>query len=186
MERNRLSRREISEVKKVRLSGAAIVSFALLAGFAIQILPAQTALTMADPEALAKYINNKSEMERNIMLATPESLELAREGLVQSKVISDDDKNALLDIMRGISAILYPSPAPPPSLAKNAPAEAQWQRSGLRLLPGSIPQEHKPPLFRLPYPACRGFSGKDFFRPQRLGGGLPFGDSAGSGYFQNR
>ena len=108
-------------MKKVRLSGAAIASFALLAGFAIQILPAQTTLTMADPEALAKYINNKSEIERNIMLAAPGSLDLAREGLVQSKVISDDDKNALLDIARGISAILYPSPAPPPLVSKNAP-----------------------------------------------------------------
>lgn len=108
-------------MKKVRLSGAAIALFALLAGFAIQTLPAQTNLTMADPAALAKFINNKPEIERNIMLATPGSLDLAREGLVQSKVISDDDKNALLDIVRGISAILYPSPPPPPAAAKNAP-----------------------------------------------------------------
>jgi len=73
-------------------------------------LYAQPGLSMSDPEILSKLINNKTEIERCMILATPESLARTREGLLQSKVITEDDKSAMLEIIRGISGILYPHP----------------------------------------------------------------------------
>jgi len=64
---------------------------------------------MADPKAISKIVNDKAEIERCIITGSPESLARAREGLVRSKVVSEDDKNALLEIVRGISTLLYPS-----------------------------------------------------------------------------
>ncbi|MCE1196272.1 tetratricopeptide repeat protein [bacterium] len=86
----------------------AAVSLALLAFAAVSPLQAQTALTMANPEALSKSLNSKTEIERCIILATPDSLARAKDGLAQSKVISEDDRRALSEIVRGISSLLYP------------------------------------------------------------------------------
>ena len=87
---------------------AAALGLALIALTAALPLSAQTALAMSDPEMLSKTLNSKSEIERCIILATPNSLDRAKDGLAQSKVISDDDKKALSEISRGISALLYP------------------------------------------------------------------------------
>lgn len=84
-----------------------LFAFVGIALVAVLPLPAQTALTMANPETLSKTINSKTEIERCIILATPTSLARAKEGLAQSKVISEDDKKALSEISRGISALLY-------------------------------------------------------------------------------
>lgn len=74
---------------------------------------AQTSLTMANPQTLSKIVNNKAEIERCIITATPEALSRATDGLIQSKVIAEDDKKALLEIVRGISTLLYPVPFAP-------------------------------------------------------------------------
>lgn len=87
---------------------AAALGIALIALTAGLPLNAQTALAMSDPEMLSKTLNSKTEIERCIILATPNSLERAKDGLAQSKVISDDDKKALSEISRGISVLLYP------------------------------------------------------------------------------
>lgn len=102
--------REKGEVKKVGRRGSVILFFAAMFGLAILPLCAQTSLAMSNPEVLARLVNNKTEIERCIILATPGSLAQTREGLIQSKVISEDDKNAMLEIIRGISALLYPPP----------------------------------------------------------------------------
>lgn len=96
-----------------------IAIIALVGGFFSPSPHAQAGLTMSDPDVLAKIVNNKTEIQRCIILATPDSLAKAREGLSQSRVISDNDKLAMLEMIRGISAILYPSPAPPTAAAKN-------------------------------------------------------------------
>jgi len=70
---------------------------------------AQSSLSMSDPTLLAKVVNSKAEIERCIILATPESLAQAKESLAQTKVVSDEDKRALSEIIRGLSSILYPS-----------------------------------------------------------------------------
>lgn len=68
---------------------------------------AQTSLTMADPDVLARLISNKAEIERLTVLATPSSLAAARDGLLQSKVIPEDERRAMLEILRGLSMLLY-------------------------------------------------------------------------------
>lgn len=116
---------EIGEVRKLNAGGdaagrrkagyfgrsrlrAAMIGAAIIAMTATLPLCAQTALTMVNPETLSKTIYSKTEIERCIILATPDSLARAKEGLAQSKVISDDDKKALSEISRGIAALLYP------------------------------------------------------------------------------
>lgn len=76
-------------------------------------LYAQTSLPMTDPSLISKILSSRPEIERCILLATPESLQKAREGLSQTKVIADGDKEALSEIIRGVSAILYPGPKSP-------------------------------------------------------------------------
>jgi tetratricopeptide (TPR) repeat protein len=105
-------------MKRLRMAAMGIVLFAVAA---VPPLSAQTALTMADPEMLSKTLNSKTEIERCIILATPNSLARARDGLAQSKVISDDDNKALSEISRGIEAILYPrGPIAAPKAAKTS------------------------------------------------------------------
>jgi len=111
-------------LNKVCKRGALIVLLAAMLGTAVQPLLAQTSIAMADPETLARMISNKAEIERNIILATPDSLVLARNGLAESKVLSEDDREALQEIVRGISTILYPPPVAAratPKVAKNPP-----------------------------------------------------------------
>ena len=91
-------------------SKAAIIFMIVLAGAGLPA-SAQTSLTMSDPEVLARAISNKAEIERCIILATPSSLAAAREGLSQSNVISNDDRLAMMEIIRGVSMLLYPSMA---------------------------------------------------------------------------
>jgi Tfp pilus assembly protein PilF len=74
-------------------------------------LVAQSVLSMSDPALLAKAVNSKTEVERCIILATPESLAQAKDGLTLSKIIDEADKQALLEILRGINSILYPASA---------------------------------------------------------------------------
>ena len=69
---------------------------------------AQTTLPMTPPESLPKLVNSRVEIERCIILATPDSLRQAREAVYQSKMIHDNEKIALLEIIRGVSMILYP------------------------------------------------------------------------------
>jgi tetratricopeptide (TPR) repeat protein len=68
---------------------------------------------MTDPSVISKILSSRPEIERCILLATPESLKKARDGLGQSKVISEADRDALSEIIRGVSAILYPGPKSP-------------------------------------------------------------------------
>lgn len=92
---------------------------AFLAFAAVLPLNAQTSLTMVDPEMLSKTLNSKTEIERCVILATPDSLARAKDGLAQSKVISEDDRKALSEIARGISSLLYPrGPNGAPKAAK--------------------------------------------------------------------
>jgi len=106
-------------VKWIIRRTAAMLLLALMAGAGITPLYAQTSITMSNPEILAKIVNNKAEIERCIIIATPESLSRANDGLLQSKVITEDDRNALLEIVRGISTLLYPVPSPA-NVSKNA------------------------------------------------------------------
>jgi hypothetical protein len=76
-------------------------------------LSAQSALSMSDPSILSKVVNSKTEVERCIILATPQSLAQAQEGLAHTKVIDESDKKALLEIIRGVGSILYPPAASP-------------------------------------------------------------------------
>ncbi len=76
-------------------------------------LSAQSALSMSDPTILSKVVNSKTEVERCIILATPQSLARAQESLAHTKVIDEADKKALLEIIRGVGSILYPSAASP-------------------------------------------------------------------------
>ncbi len=76
-------------------------------------MSAQTALPMTDPSVISKMLSSRPEIERCILLATPESLQNAKQGLALTKVIPDGDKEALSEIIRGISAILYPGPKNP-------------------------------------------------------------------------
>ena len=96
-------------MKRANLRTTAIVLLVVAAGGGASSPFAQTSLTMADPRAISKIVNNKAEIERCIITGSPESLARARDGLIQSKVVSEDDKNALLEIVRGISTLLYPS-----------------------------------------------------------------------------
>ena len=100
-------------MKRVYVHLAAIAFLIPLSGYILMPLSAQTNISMASPEVLAKIVNTKAEIERNIIRATPTSLALARDGLIQSKVVSEDDKNAMLEIIRGISCLLYPFPPRP-------------------------------------------------------------------------
>ena len=88
-----------------RAAALGLVLIALASGLPLN---AQTALAMSNPGMLSKTLNSKTEIERCIILATPNSLDRAKDGLAQSKVISDDDKKALSEISRGISVLLYP------------------------------------------------------------------------------
>ena len=89
-------------------SKAAIILMVVLAGAGLPA-SAQTSLTMSDPNVIGRVIGNKAEIERCIILATPSSLAAAREGLSQSNVISEDDRLAMMEIIRGLSMLLYPS-----------------------------------------------------------------------------
>ena len=103
-------------MKRANLRTAAIVLLVVAAGGGAASPFAQTSLTMADPRAISKIVNNKAEIERCIITGSPESLARAKDGLIQSKVVSEDDKNALLEIVRGISTLLYPSSPVPNGL----------------------------------------------------------------------
>lgn len=70
---------------------------------------AQTALPMTDPATLSRIVNDRAEIERLIILATPLSLSEARSAAISSKVISDEDRSALLEIIRGVDFLLYPA-----------------------------------------------------------------------------
>jgi len=97
--------------------------------FLVLMLPsalgAQSALNMSDPSLLAKTVYSKVEVERCIILATPDSLALAQEGLAHSKVIDEADKKALLEIIRGINSILYPATTSPVAAGSAQKAGAQ-------------------------------------------------------------
>lgn len=116
-----MSRGEITDLKISFLPSAASALLVFL-GLGCPLLPlfCQTALPMTPPSAISRIINDRTEIERNIILGTPESLAKAKEGLMQSKVIADDDKNGLLEIVRGISMVLYPVPPSAP-VSKNPP-----------------------------------------------------------------
>lgn len=99
-------------------------------------LGAQSALNMSDPSLLAKTVNSKAEVERCIILATPESLAKAQDGLAQSKIIDEADKNALLEIIRGISSILYPPSVRPVTVdaTQNAAGNGSSPQAGAQTL----------------------------------------------------
>jgi len=107
----------------------------LLALFLPFSLTAQSALSMSDPTTLAKVVNSKAEVERCIILATPESLAQAREGLAQTKIIDEADKKALLEIIRGIGSILYP-PSTIPAVAGTTQAQ-NGSKNGASLVAGA-------------------------------------------------
>jgi len=88
----------------LRESAKSKVAVILMIALVGAILPvtAQTNLTMADPDALARAISSKAEIERSIILASPSSLADAREGLAQSKVIAEDERRAMMEIIRGL------------------------------------------------------------------------------------
>lgn len=90
----------------VKSRSPALAIFLIIAG-----LPAfaQTALPMTDPATLSRIVNDRAEIERLIILATPLSLSEARAAAVSSKVISDEDRSALLEIIRGVDFLLYPA-----------------------------------------------------------------------------
>ncbi|HWR13102.1 MAG TPA: tetratricopeptide repeat protein [Rectinemataceae bacterium] len=97
-------------MKNVCARGATVAFLVAMLGAIALPSYAQTSIAMASPEVLAKIISSKAEIERNIILATPESLANAKSGLSESKIISEDDRQALLEIVRGISMLLYPAP----------------------------------------------------------------------------
>jgi tetratricopeptide (TPR) repeat protein len=99
-----------SKVREFRILSLCLIFLAV-------ILPAsyaQTNLPMASPESLAKLVNSRVEIERCIILATPNSLQQAQEAVAQSKMITENEKTALLAIIRGVSTILYPVYSPTP------------------------------------------------------------------------
>lgn len=71
---------------------------------------AQTSIPLVSPSTLPKLLYSRPEIERCIILATPESLARAKDELGESKVISVDEKAALAEIIRGVSLVLYPPP----------------------------------------------------------------------------
>ncbi|HEY9055456.1 MAG TPA: tetratricopeptide repeat protein, partial [Rectinemataceae bacterium] len=79
---------------------------------------AQTSLPKVHPEYLSKLVNNRAEIERCIMVASPDALRGALAGLEQSKVIPEPEKLVLAEIVRGVSSILYPQPLPPKSASE--------------------------------------------------------------------
>ena len=99
-------------------SKAAIILLIVLVGAGMSV-SAQTTLTMAAPDVLAGIISSKAEIERFMILATPSSLAAAQDGLLQSKVIPEDDKRAMLEILRGLSMLLYPPSEGAPSFFIN-------------------------------------------------------------------
>lgn len=89
---------------------------ALAAGLLIPGIPflgAQTALPVASPDTLTKQTGSRSEIERCILIGDPESLARARDGISQSRNITEGERKALLEIVRGIECIVYPKPATP-------------------------------------------------------------------------
>jgi tetratricopeptide (TPR) repeat protein len=106
-----------------------IFIFSLLSGMAPIHVQAQTSLPVTVPESLSRLLNNRAEIERCITLASPDCLAQAKAGLAQSKVIPDNDKVILGELIRGVSLILYPAPSPAgtaskqPAAAKNAGTE---------------------------------------------------------------
>jgi hypothetical protein len=105
----------------------AIFIFSLLSCIGASLSWSQTNLPVIVPESLSKLVNSRAEIERCITLATPDALMAAQAGLAQSRIISDDDKAVLGEMIRGVSLILYP---PPPSTAAGAKSASQVKKSG--------------------------------------------------------
>jgi Tfp pilus assembly protein PilF len=87
-------------------------SFILILAIAVfttaaSVAGAQSALAMVSPESIVKLVNPRSEIERSIVLATPESLAKAREAVFNSRLVPEEEKPGLSEIIRGVSEILY-------------------------------------------------------------------------------
>jgi len=96
------------QVKKARVFLAAAMGLMIAAGVVIDA-SAQTSLPVAAPDALSKILNSRAEIEKDVILATPDSLARAVNGINQSKLLGEDEKAAMREVLRGISSILYPS-----------------------------------------------------------------------------
>ncbi|MCX7026486.1 MAG: hypothetical protein NT061_03140 [Spirochaetes bacterium] len=101
-----------------------ILIFSLFAGLLGVPAWAQTSLPVTAAESLSKLLNSRAEIERCIILASPDGLSQARIGLSQSKVIPDNEKVVLGELVRGVSLILYPAPGFVGMAAKQQPLGA--------------------------------------------------------------
>lgn len=99
------------------------VFFILLEG----LLYAQTSLQLASPEALTELLGDRARFEEAVHLGSPEKLAAARVCVSNSKLFPDDEKLALLEILRGIDGLVYPA-APSETAVKAPPTPTQKSR----------------------------------------------------------
>lgn len=87
--------------------GIFLLSAAVAMAAIAPVAHAQSSLVMTAPETIVKSLYPRSELEKLIVLGTPESLAKAKEGLANSRLVPPDEKPALDEIIRGVSSILY-------------------------------------------------------------------------------
>jgi len=91
------------------------------------VVCAQTSIQLASPDSLAELIKDRVRFEEAIQIGSPERLSAARSCVSTSILFSDDEKLALLEILRGIELLAYPA-APSETMVKTPPTPAQKSR----------------------------------------------------------
>ncbi len=88
---------------------------------------AQTNIQVASPDSLAELIKDRTRFQEAILIGSPEKLSAARSCVSASVLFSDDEKLALLEILRGIESLVYPA-APAETAVKAPPTLNQKSR----------------------------------------------------------
>lgn len=99
---------------------------------------AQTSIQIASPDSLADLIKDRVRFEKAIQIGNPETLASARSCVSASMLFSDDEKLAMLEILRGIELLVYPFP-PAETIVKAPPTLSQKSRE---LSNGFYPSPH--------------------------------------------
>lgn len=148
---------------------AALVAAASCLVFVPLSAQAQTVISPAGAESLADLAGAKADIERAVVQATPESLARAKEQIQQAKTMSDGDRNALLDIVRGVSMLLYPAPSRVSAPAANG-SSASKNGKAPAFFATSSPEEPKSVYALYLAQLVDAFQGKIFAPPASVAG----------------
>jgi tetratricopeptide (TPR) repeat protein len=81
---------------------------AVVAAVFLPALHAQTAISIPAPDASSLKLTAKSEIIQLLAKGTPDSLLAAQARLLENSIVREEERPVLLEILRGMSVLLYP------------------------------------------------------------------------------